>query len=160
MRHTLVLITALILSSCVESSPRDGDGDGDADAEALHPFVGCWENETGLEREGWTIDPSGWLIGYAANRTEEGDVTFFEHMRVERSGEVETLVVSGQDGSTVRFDRKLTDDPSEYRFENPDHDFPQVITYQRDGNRLNAWISNLDNSNRINFPKTACRDAS
>ena len=124
---------------------------------AEHPFVGCWESESGLAREGWTIDPSGWLIGYAINRTEEGTVTFYESMRVERGGdEPDVFVATGADGSTTRFIRENTGDPFEYRFVNPEHDHPQVITYRTSPGRLDAYISLLDGTKRVDFPKAAC----
>lgn len=52
MRYFILLVLALTFAGCQPAS--------DAVApEPLHPFVGCWENDNGLEREGWTIDPSG-----------------------------------------------------------------------------------------------------
>ena len=98
------ILTGALLTACGQSTiPQDN---------ALHPFVGCWETENGLEREGWTIDPSGWLIGYAASRDADGNVTFFEHMRVERSGDNEVLVVTGQNNNETRFTRHIGDDLS------------------------------------------------
>jgi len=123
----------------------------------LHPFVGCWENENGLEREAWTEDPSGWLVGYAASRDADGNVTFFEHMRIEVAGEGEVLVVTGQDNSETRFARNMGDDKSEYRFENPAHDYPQVIVYKRNRDALNAYIDLMDGSKKVSFDKTACK---
>ncbi|MDB2438935.1 DUF6265 family protein [Hellea sp.] len=125
---------------------------------SLHPFVGCWETENGLERESWALDPSGWLIGYAVSRDAEGNVTFFEHMRIERGGDSEVLVVTGQDNSEARFTRRQTDDAAEYRFENPDHDYPQVIAYKRNGDALNAYIDLMDGSQKISFDKSLCKE--
>jgi len=150
MRHLIILnLLSFSLVACNQpSKPKD---------EAIHPFVGCWENETGLEREGWTIDPSGWLIGYAASRDANGNVTFFEHMRVERNKDREILVVTGQDNSETRFTRLLVEDATEYRFENPDHDYPQVIVYKRNGDALNAYIDLMDGGKKVSFDKTRCK---
>lgn len=120
----------------------------------LHPFVGCWETENGLEREGWTVDPSGWLIGYAASRNEAGEVTFFEHMRIESDG---ALTVTGQDGTQTRFKATETDNETVFRFENPAHDYPQVIVYDRQGDALNAYMALADGSKRVEFNKRACQ---
>lgn len=150
MRYFILLVLGLTLAACQPAAETDAP-------ETFHPFIGCWENENGLEREGWTIDPSGWLIGYAASRDAEGNVTFFEHMRVERSGDAEVLVVTGQDNSQTRFTRRKIDNPDEYRFENPDHDFPQVIVYQRNGDALNAYIDLMLGGQRVSFDKSLCK---
>ena len=151
MRPFIILsFTAFLLTACQQSSSPE--------TSSLHPFIGCWENESGLEREGWTIDPSGWLVGYAASRDAEGSVTFFEHMRVERSKDPEMLVVTGQDNSETRFARRVGEDNSEeYRFENPKHDYPQVIVYKRNGDDLNAYISLMDGTKKVTFDKSACK---
>lgn len=144
----LLIFTSFLLLSC---------DSGETNNISQHAFLGCWENETGLEREVWTLDPSGWLVGYGASRTEAGDVTFFEHMRVERGGEAEALVVTGQDNTTVRFTRVKVDDPMIFQFENLAHDFPQIISYHRQGQRLDAWISKSDLTNKIEFKKSGCK---
>jgi len=151
MRHKIILsLLSLSLAACSQGSNLDS-------ADISHPFVGCWENENGLEREGWTIDPSGWLIGYAASRDDAGNVTFFEHMRIERSKDPETLVVTGQDGSETRFARRIGEAATEYRFENPDHDYPQVIVYKRNGDTLNAYIALMDGTKKVSFDKSTCK---
>lgn len=149
MRYSMVLLLGLFFASCTNGFVlRDI---------AAQTFVGCWENENGFEREGWTIDPSGWLIGYAASRDEEGNITFFEHMRIERNGETTVLVVTGQDNSETRFMRNYIDNPNEFRFENPDHDYPQVIVYQRNGDALNAYIDLIDGGKKVRFNKSKCK---
>ena len=149
MRPFIVLsISALLLTACQQASPPE--------TTALHPFVGCWETENGLEREGWTIDPSGWLVGYAASRDADNNVTFFEHMRIEQ-GDMEVLVVTGQDNSETRFIRLAGADPDEYRFENPAHDYPQLIVYKRNGDDLNAYIALMDGTKKVTFDKSVCK---
>jgi len=150
MRYLIVLsLLSLSLTACDQTTtPQDN---------ALHPFLGCWETENGLEREGWTIDPSGWLIGYAASRDIDGNVIFFEHMRVERNKAPEILVVTGQDNGETRFTRRIGDDIAEYRFENPDHDYPQVIVYKRNGDALNAYIALMDGTKKVSFDKSTCK---
>jgi len=150
MRYSTILVLSLFIAGCQPGTEASAP-------EPLHPFVGCWETENGLEREGWTIDPSGWLVGYAASRDSESNVTFFEHMRIERGSESEVLVVTGQDNSETLFTRRNTDIANEYRFENPDHDFPQVIVYQRKGDALNAYIDLMAGGQRVSFDKRTCK---
>ncbi len=146
MRIHIAIITTLLISAC-QPEPQ----------KTSHPFIGCWETENGLEREMWTADPSGWLIGYALSRDESGKVTFFEHMRIERGEGTEVLVVNGRDGAMTRFTRRMTDNPEVFQFEYLDHDFPQIIHYQRNGNQLNAYISAMDGSNKTPFDKSKCK---
>ncbi len=144
------LVPVIMLSACQLPS---GSAHG-----PKHPFVGCWESENKLSREGWTIDPSGWLVGYAISRIEDGEVEFYESMRIERGNGGDVFVATGADGSTTRFSREKTDDASEFRFVNAEHDFPQVITYRTSPGRLDADISLLDGSNRVEFPKASCKN--
>jgi len=150
MRCFITFVLGLNFAACQPAAETSAP-------ESPHPFVGCWENENSLEREGWTIDPSGWLIGYAASRDAEGNVTFFEHMRIERGVDTEVLVVTGQDNSETRFTRRKTDTPDEYRFENPTHDYPQVIVYQREGDALKAYIDLIAGGKRVSFDKRLCK---
>jgi hypothetical protein len=49
-------------------------------------------------------------------------------------------------------------------FENPTHDYPQRVGYQRDGDSLLAWIDGTANgkSRRVDFPyrRVACAGSS
>ena len=44
------------------------------------------------------------------------------------------------------------------QFENPDHDFPQRITYSRDGDRLTATISDMTDTQVMQFGWDAVTD--
>jgi len=127
----------------------------------LSPFVGCWESEDGLSREGWTVDPSGWLVGYVLDRDAAGTVKFFEHMRIEvgqETDKAETFVVNHwKADAPVHFTRETTEDSNVYRFVNADNDFPQVIIYKPTPERLDAEIMQLDGSNVVKFEKAACK---
>lgn len=123
---------------------------------AEHPFTGCWQSGDGQAREVWTRDPSGWLFGYAANRGDDGDVTFFEHMRIETRGDKEVLIVMGPNDTPTEFIRQLTGAADEYQYVNPAHDYPQVITYKPSPGRLDAVISKTGGANPREFLKRAC----
>ena len=146
MRYAL--IATLFVSACQTSA--------DKQTPVEHPFIGCWESDDRLSREGWTIDPSGWLVGYAISRSADGNVEFYESMRIERGDGSDVLVVTGADGSTTRFPRDKNSDGAEFRFVNAEHDFPQVIVYRAKSGRLDAEISFLDGKNSIEFLKSAC----
>lgn len=122
-----------------------------------HKMVGCWESESGLAREVWVQDPSGWLFGYALNRNEKGKIIFFEQMRIETTQTPHTLIVSASNGDPVSFKHVATDNINEYMFENADHDFPQKIVYLSSDNRLDAYIDYIAGGQRVNFKKHACK---
>lgn len=150
MRALMIFATALSLGACA-TAPVSQES-----AQSVHPFVGCWDSVDGLSREGWTIDPSGWLVGYSANRNEAGEVTFYEAMRVERKPDTpDVLVVTGMAGGMTRFTRDM-ERTDVHRFVNAAHDFPQVITYRPSPGRLDAEISALDGSNQVSFLKATC----
>ncbi len=148
-----ILESALILlglSACDSSAISFGA------AAKPNPMLGCWESEDGLDREVWTADPSGWLFGYALSRDEQGRIIFVEQMRIETVGDREELVVVGQQGMSVRFVRT----PSEAgvrRYENPEHDYPQVIIYKPGPGRLNAYVAYLNGTGRTDFKKNRCK---
>ena len=153
MKTRLLAISfGIILASCDDAVLA-----ADIAESTSHPFIGCWEDSTGLNREVWMVGPSGWIIGYAANRNAEGDVTFFEHMRIERKDGKEVLVVSGQDDSTTRFTRHMVEGSFEFIFENSEHDYPQIIAYKRSGHQLSAYISRLDGTDKVTFDKMSCK---
>ncbi|PHS38256.1 MAG: hypothetical protein COA91_08375 [Robiginitomaculum sp.] len=147
--HLLAIALYFALTACAPPTKQE--------LVLAHAFVGCWESADGLAREVWNMDPSGWLFGYALNRNTDGKITFFEHMRIENTDGMQMLIVLGADSTTVGFARAKTKDSREFRFENPAHDFPQIIRYQRADKQLNAVISKLDGSSEIRFDKTACQ---
>ena len=156
MRRTALFIV-MALTACSAQIPTDKQIDTESQTRAIktHPFVGCWQSEDGLATEGWTQDPSGWLFGYAVNRDPSNQVTFFEQMRIDDDG----LVVIGPNDDPTRF-QQVKAGP-EWVFENPEHDYPQRITYNpsmQDGveKRLDAEISLMDGSQKVTFLKSAC----
>ena len=141
--RVLICITLFGLVAC-------SDGAQTVEPQDHHPFVGCWQSEDGLAREVWHADPSGWLFGYALNRDENGQVSFFEQMRIADG----VLTVIGPNTDATSFDLVKSD--TEYVFENAEHDYPQRITYYPSPSRLDAEISLLDGSQKVEFKKRAC----
>lgn len=133
---------------------------------------------TGGEKQ---IDKAGWLIGTWGNKTSRGttyetwkkisndelqgksyalkgkDSTVFETVRLlQKDGQLYYIpVVKGQNsGLPVRFTLKTISD-KQLVFENPSHDFPQVISYmQVTTDSLVAEISGSRNGQfrKITFP--------
>ena len=112
---------------------------------------GRWETEGSYEnmtQESWSEPRSGIMLGYS--RTGGDRLREFEFLRIQ-AGEDGVPVYYAQPGGgpPVGF-RLVAHDATSATFENPQHDFPQRIRYERVGSEtLMATISKLDGSNPI-----------
>jgi hypothetical protein len=98
----------------------------------------CGQEEGGAE-EYW-LAPAGGLM-LAVNRTvQPGRRTAFEFLRIEMIDQVPTYIAMPQGKPGTAFAR-TAGGADWMRFENPSHDFPQLIEYRRNGNRLRAEIA-------------------
>jgi hypothetical protein len=100
---------------------------------------GSWTEEY------WTPPRGELMIG--AGLTGRGDtVRHFEHMRIFKLPDGTVAFVAMPNGdSGVRF-MLMRQSADEIVFENPAHDYPQRVTYRRDGNRVIATTSRMDGS--------------
>lgn len=104
-----------------------------SDVARLRFLQGCWELRTAtrVTHEQWMAPLGGTLLGMS--RTVAGDVTrAYEFLRIAPIGGRVTYVAtpSGQ-AETAFASTEITD--STATFENPAHDFPTRIAYQRAG---------------------------
>jgi hypothetical protein len=112
-------------------------------------LVGTWENKTpgGSIYETWTKVNEDELAG-KSYIVKENDTIIFETIRLvqEQNGLSYIPIVKNQnDGSPVHFESKNISD-SELVFENPSHDFPQIISYTKiSADSLVAEISGIKN---------------
>ena len=118
-------------------------------------IAGCWANASGGRQvdEQWMKPAGGSMLGISRTVAKGRTVaTEFIQMREEADGLYYIALPSGQ--SEARFKLVAVADGSA-RFENPSHDFPQVITYARqaDGSLL-AQISGTVNgqARAVDFP--------
>ncbi|WP_066800028.1 DUF6265 family protein [Sphingomonas soli] len=128
-----IMALALLLAQDTPLGWLEGQWCTDADARGR---VTC---------ETWTAE-KGLLIGVSERSVSEGPVQVLERMRI--SAEPGQLVFHadpvGQEGGD--FHAMGAQPPQSVRFENPAHDYPQVIRYWREGDMLNAEISLADGS--------------
>ncbi|MBV62628.1 MAG: hypothetical protein CMH65_15180 [Nevskiales bacterium] len=102
----------------------------------LHWLSGCWQSDD-AERgtvEIWSKPAGGSLLGLSRT-VREGQMTAHEYMRIaiDADGVVHyTAEPAGQPATAFRLDHL---DDREVVFENPEHDFPQRITYMNEGVR-------------------------
>jgi hypothetical protein len=93
-------------------------------------LAGCWERRTPAEvvSEQWMRPEGGLMTGMS--RTVRGKSVEFEFQRIfERDG---ALVYAAQPSGAAAVEfMARSSSPGAIRFENPAHDFPQRIIYQR-----------------------------
>ena len=135
MRPDLIAVALLALAGST------GARDEAPALEELSWLAGHWVRDEGGSRseEIW-LPPSGnTMLGM--NQTITGDLTIaFEYVRIVRLGEAIDYVAQPGGKSPVAF-RLVQWGENRAVFENPEHDFPQRISYVRTEDRLDARIS-------------------
>ena len=112
-------------------------------------LAGCWAGERGGERfqERWVAADASTLLS-VAHTTKGGKMTAFEFIRViVRDGKAVYVAQPGGVPPTEFTATTMTED--RVVFENPAHDFPKRVIYERNGaDRLTASIDG--GSGRVN----------
>jgi Domain of unknown function (DUF6265) len=114
---------------------------------------GRWETEGtngNLTQENWSEPRGGVMLGYSRSGTEER-LREFEFLRIQ-AGEDGVPTYFAQPGGRppIGF-RLVAHDATSATFENPQHDFPQRIRYERRAGTMMATISRLDGSNAMRW---------
>ena len=144
MNARSILFSVLLLAS----SQRVFAGD-------LDWLVGCWESPDKSAKEVWVKERNGDLIGFGVV-LEHGEVVFYELLHISSSDDgsaTYTAHPSGQQSATFT---TVAVAGADVTFSNPSHDYPQEISYKRDGENLFAAISALNGENRQSFNKRRC----
>ncbi len=154
MKHRLLLLSALYLAAAcaVPSGPA---------AQAAHDgtprgwLPGCWTSPDGNVEETWTAArQESFLFGYNVT-SENGVARFFEQLRIELADGKFSLNAYPRGIGPTRFEESARTARS-ITFSNPDHDYPQVIRYERIGADLHATISLVDGSNSGSWHYVPC----
>lgn len=101
-------------------------------------LAGCWQGEAG--EECWLEPRDGMMIAVNRAPAREGEAPFFELLRIVE--DAQGLVFLAQPGGAspaVPF-RAVEVGDSRVVFANPEHDFPQRLTYWREGDRLRVRV--------------------
>jgi len=147
--HNILIITLAIWAADSWSSDSAGD---------LNWLLGCWEATDGSSREVWVRQSDKQLIGFSV-ALEQGQVVFYEALSIgiDDDGNAHyTAHPQGQPATTFSAGIKPG---KEIEFVNPQHDFPQKITYRLEGDQLYASISLLDGGNSMSFDKARCQQS-
>ncbi len=150
------LLAAALLAVALPGCGRRSHGSIDS----LAWLSGCWggKGEEGVADEQWGKPAGGSLVG--ANRIVKGDRTIsteFLQIREAAEGLVLTVHPLGQPAVSFRLESA---GKTSAVFENPAHDFPQRIVYQRKGNNLTVRAEGDDADRRrtirLKLKKVAC----
>jgi hypothetical protein len=93
---------------------------------------GTWKMENREVYEVWEASENGHMIGYSY-RIREGEEVITEYLQVKhRDADViyTATVLNQNEGRGIDFVLNRPDSLT-WSFENPEHDFPKVITYQK-----------------------------
>jgi hypothetical protein len=122
---------ALLLAGCAENA---------AGNPPLDWIVGHWcADLNGITaEETWQPPEEGIFVG--AGQTRQSGKTSHEDLRIANIDGVLSYIARPAGKQPTTFKRTAGDE-SWVRFENPDHDFPQLIEYRRQGDMLYANIA-------------------
>ena len=120
-------------------------------------MLGKWRSnvETTVFTEQWEKAPDGSMKGYAESRSSEtGEVFQTESLTLRASdGAVQYVADVSVNHDEVAFDL-VSCDAENVVFENPDHDFPKRIHYQRAPEGMSARITDLEDKGfELNFTR-------
>ena len=156
MTSRVIGLVAALTAMYVATTPRHPAGR----IEQVRWLVGCWELEDSRRtvQENWMAPLGNTMV--STGRTVRGDsLTEFE-LVVIRAGRDKLAYEPHPSGqpAAVFGEAELTD--HSVRFENPTHDFPQQVGYERRGpDSLLAWIAGPmgGRTRRIEFPYARVR---
>jgi len=141
-RLGLIFVGLSMFGGCAThdvSNPNLPDSD-----EEISWLSGCWTNEDGSSREVWSDSFNGLLFGYSVT-AKDGITSFFEDLRIEKKETEYVYVASPMGTGSTEFVLTESNERSAL-FTNPEHDFPQMLHYQRSGKKMTIEVSTLDRS--------------
>lgn len=122
-------------------------------------LAGCWRAETArsVVTEVWLAPPMPAMLGYSYTQ-RAGETVAWEQTRIAMIDDVPHFIAMPNGGAAVSFRLRENDAAQTATFENPAHDFPQVVAYARDGDALTATISTIDGGDPIvfSYQRIAC----
>ena len=139
-----------------------GAAQGVARVELVGWLTGCWETSSPQRTidEQWSAPRGRTMLG-TGRTVQDGRTTEYEFVVLtEKDGRLAYEAHPSQQSSAVFLSREVTD--ARVVFENPDHDYPQRVGYEKQGaDSLLAWIEGSQNgrTRRVEFPyrRVACR---
>lgn len=128
---------------------------GDSAQRGFGWLAGCWVSADKSSQEVWVVDSDQSLIGFSVALGAE-KVVFYEVMSIKQNDDglwTYTAYPSGQASASFI---AVEIGENSVVFANFDHDYPQEISYRREGSRLYATISLRGGEQPNSFDKIAC----
>lgn len=141
--HVAILL-CLPLAGCKAASPHGFVMPVDTQLSPVGWLAGSWAADNGatITEEHWTQPFAGTMLGM--NRTVAGGKTvFFEYLRIEKTPDGIIYWASPKGRAPATPFKLIERGDQRAVFENPDHDFPQRIVYERNGDQLRGRIEGL-----------------
>lgn len=128
---------------------------GDSAQGEIDWLIGCWISEDKSSQEVWVADSETSLVGFGVALNQNA-VVFYEVLTIrqhESGSWTYTAHPSGQESASFR---AVEMREQSILFFNPDHDYPQEISYRRVDNKLHARTSLKGGDKANTFDKIAC----
>jgi len=106
---------------------------------------GHWRTADGATEEDWTAPRAGMMLG-TSRTIQSGIAREYEFLRLQAGADGVPVYWASPNGIAPVGFRLSRAGPASATFDNPDHDYPQRISYRRDGEALVATISAIDDS--------------
>ncbi|MDJ0657261.1 MAG: DUF6265 family protein [Xanthomonadales bacterium] len=127
---------------------------GDA-GQDLDWLLGCWQSSDQSAQEIWVRQDRHSLLGFGV-ALKDNQVVFYEVLSLQKNHRGTWVYTAHPAGQTATSFSAVEITQKSALFANPDHDYPQEISYLRQGNQLNARISLTGGASPNAFDKRAC----
>ena len=111
---------------------------------------GHWQSADGATEEDWTAPRAGLMLG-TSRTIQAGVAREYEFLRLQAGPDGVPVYWASPNGIAPVPFRLTRSGPSSATFDNPGHDYPQRISYRRDGEALVATISAIDDSHAMTW---------
>jgi hypothetical protein len=138
-----IIVTALALLLMAQSAPR-------ATVNDLGWMSGHWVTADAAVEEDWTAPRGDVMLG-TGRTIDAGALREYEFLRIQAGADGVPVYWGSPNGVTPVGFRLSGAGPSSATFDNAGHDYPQRIRYRRDGDRLVATISAIDDSHAMSW---------
>ena len=117
--------------------------------ENLSWLSGCWEGRDGdsLLEEHWSKPEGQTMLGFGRT-LKDNKTTFFEFLQIREEMGGLVYLPQLQGAAAVEF-KMVSFDKDKFVFDNPSHDFPQRIIYQRQNLMLLAAIEGVQKGKQM-----------
>lgn len=117
-------------------------GSGQTRIDTLAWLSGCWalDGEAAGSGEHWLPPAGGAMLGIGRS-IRDGRMVSYEYLRIEETSDGSLQLFASPGGQSTTGFRLASIGAVSVEFENPEHDFPQRIRYERTGSQLTGHAS-------------------